>query len=98
PHATTPSLHDALPIYGYAQTALGSYDNREYRGALNLPVGAIAAARLSVYSSKHDPFVKNVGPLSNLLGWESQDDAGGRMHFLLQDRKSTRLNSSHRTI
>src|SRR2546421_5050635 len=69
---------------GYAQTALGSYDNREYRGALNLPVGAIAAARLSVYSSKHAPFVKNVGPLTNLLGWESQDDAGGRMHFLLQ--------------
>src|SRR5882757_7364755 len=44
---------------GYAQTAVGSYGNREYRGALNLPVGALAAARLSVYSAKHDPFVSN---------------------------------------
>jgi len=47
-------------------------------------VGALAAARLSVYSAKHDPFVSNAGPLSNLVGWESQDDVGGRMHFLLQ--------------
>jgi len=70
---------------GYAQFAVGNYDEKEYRGALNLPViNDIAAARISVYSSTHDPFVKNVGRLTTLTGWESQDDIGGRAHFLLQ--------------
>jgi iron complex outermembrane recepter protein len=70
---------------GYAQLAVGNYNEKEYRGALNLPlVNDIAAARFSVYSSTHDPFVKNVGPLRNLTGWESQDDLGARMHLLAQ--------------
>jgi iron complex outermembrane receptor protein len=70
---------------GYAQVAVGNYDEKEYRGALNLPViEDIAVARFSMYSSNHDPFVKNVGRLTNLTGWESQDDLGGRMHFLVK--------------
>jgi iron complex outermembrane recepter protein len=70
---------------GYAQLGVGNYNEKEYRGALNLPlVNDIAAARLSVYSSTHDPFVKNVGPLRTLTGWESQDDLGARMHLLAQ--------------
>jgi iron complex outermembrane receptor protein len=69
---------------GYAEYALGNYDHQEYRGALNLPMGDVTAARLSVYSSKHDPYVKNVGPLRTLTGWESQDDLGARMHLLAQ--------------
>jgi iron complex outermembrane receptor protein len=70
---------------GYAQLSVGNYDEKEYRGALNLPlVNDIAAMRFSVYSSTHDPFVKNVGRLTNLTGWESQDDLGGRMHLLVQ--------------
>jgi iron complex outermembrane receptor protein len=70
---------------GYAQLAVGNYDEKEYRGALNLPlIDDKAAMRFSVYSSTHDPFVKNVGRLTNLTGWESQDDLGGRMHLLVQ--------------
>ena len=70
---------------GYAQVGVGNYNEKEYRGALNLPlVNDMAAARFSVYSSTHDPFVKNVGPLRNLTGWESQDDLGARMHVLVQ--------------
>jgi iron complex outermembrane receptor protein len=70
---------------GYAQLGIGNYDEKEYRGALNLPlVTDIAAARFSIYSSTHDPFVKNVGPLRNLTGWESQDDLGARLHLLAQ--------------
>src|SRR5207302_1965 len=53
------------------------YSHQETRAALNVPIAEIAAARFSVYTSKHDPFVKNVGPLGNLSGWESQDDIGG---------------------
>src|SRR2546421_10461320 len=45
---------------GYAQLAVGNYDEKEYRGALNLPlIDDKAAMRFSVYSSTHDPFVKN---------------------------------------
>jgi iron complex outermembrane receptor protein len=69
---------------GYAGYAVGDYAHQEVRGALNLPLGEIAATRFAVYSSKHDPYVKNAGPLTNLAGWESQDDIGSRAHFLLQ--------------
>jgi iron complex outermembrane recepter protein len=70
---------------GYAQVGYGNYNEKEYRGALNLPViDDIAAARISVYSSNHDPFVKNEGPLRSLTGWESQDDVGGRAHLLVK--------------
>jgi iron complex outermembrane receptor protein len=69
---------------GYAEYAIGNYDQQELRGALNVPVGEIAAARVAVYSAEHDEYVRNTGPLSNLLGWESQDDLGARAHFLVQ--------------
>src|SRR2546430_4220243 len=40
---------------GYAQLAVGNYDEKEYRGALNLPlIDDKAAMRFSVYSSTHD--------------------------------------------
>lgn len=79
---------------GYAEYMVGNYDQQELRGALNVPLGQIAAARIAVYSAEHDPFVKNTGPLNNLLGWESQDDLGVRGHFLLQpsDRLSVLLS------
>ena len=34
-----------------------------------------AAARLAVYAAEHDEYVRNTGPLTSLLGWESQDDS-----------------------
>jgi iron complex outermembrane receptor protein len=69
---------------GYAEYAMGNYDQQELRGAINIPIGEIAATRLSVYSSEHDEYIRNTGPLTNLLGWESQDDLGARVHFLVQ--------------
>lgn len=70
---------------GYAQAGVGNYDEKEYRGALNVPlIDDVAAARFAVYSSTHDPFIKNVGRLRELTGWESQDDIGGRAHLLIQ--------------
>src|SRR5207253_10167070 len=67
---------------GYVEYATGDYSHQETRAALNVPIAEIAAARFSVYTSKHDPFVKNVGPLGNLSGWEAQDDIGGGTHLL----------------
>jgi iron complex outermembrane receptor protein len=69
---------------GYAEYAVGDYDQQELRGALNVPLGKLAAARLAVYSAQHDEYVRNTGPLNNLLGWESQDDFGARAQFLVQ--------------
>ena len=69
---------------GYAEASVGNYDQKEVRGALNIPLGPIAAGRVAVYTATHDEYVKNTGPLTNLLGWESQDDIGARAHFLLE--------------
>lgn len=82
---------------GYAEYAIGNYDQQELRGALNVPLGKIAAARLAVYSSQHDEYVRNTGPLNNLLGWESGDDVGARAHFLIQpsDKLSVLLSGDY---
>jgi iron complex outermembrane receptor protein len=69
---------------GYGEYSVGNYNQKELRGALNIPIGEITAARFSVYSATHDPYVKNTGPLTNVLGWEGQDDIGGRAHFLVK--------------
>jgi iron complex outermembrane recepter protein len=69
---------------GYAEYAVGKYNQQELRGALNVPVGAKAAARFAVYSAKHDEYIRNTGPLTSLRGWESQDDLGARAHFLFE--------------
>lgn len=82
---------------GYGEYAVGNYDLKELRGALNVPLGEITAARFSVYSATHDEYVKNTGPLTNLLGWESQDDLGARAHFLIQpsDQLSVLLSGDY---
>lgn len=82
---------------GYAEYAIGNYDQQELRGALNVPLGKIAAARFAVYSSQHDEYVRNTGPLNNLLGWESGDDVGARTHFLIQpsDKLSVLLSGDY---
>jgi len=82
---------------GYGEFGVGNYNQRELRGALNVPMGEITAARFSVYSAQHDDFVKNTGPLSDLGGWESQDDFGARAHFLVQpsDRFSVLLSGDY---
>jgi len=69
---------------GYAEYAVGNYDQTELRGALNLPLGEKTAARFAIYSAKHDDYVENTGPLTNLTGWEAQDDLGARAHFLFE--------------
>ncbi|HEY7642646.1 MAG TPA: TonB-dependent receptor [Steroidobacteraceae bacterium] len=82
---------------GYAEYAIGNYDQQELRGALNVPLGKIVAARFAVYSSQHDEYVRNTGPLNNLLGWESGDDVGARAHFLIQpsDKLSVLLSGDY---
>jgi iron complex outermembrane receptor protein len=76
-----PKLND---FSGYAEYTVGNYSQKEVRGALNVPLGPIAAGRVAVFTATHDEYVKNTGPLTNLLGWESQDDVAARAHFLLE--------------
>ena len=81
----------------YAEFSVGDYDHQELRGALNIPIGEITAARLAVYAAEHDEYVENTGPLNSLLGWESQDDVGARLHFLVEpnDRFSLLLSGDY---
>lgn len=76
---------------GYAEYSVGDYEQQELRGALNVPIGEIAAVRFAVYSSEHDAYVENTGPLSDLLGWESQDDIGARVHLLMEPTENFSL-------
>jgi iron complex outermembrane receptor protein len=82
---------------GYAEYAMGNFDQQELRGAINIPLGDKVATRMAVYSSEHDEYVRNTGPLTNLLGWESQDDLGARIHVLAEpsDRLSVLLSGDY---
>jgi iron complex outermembrane recepter protein len=84
-------------LEGYAEYSIGDYQQQELRGALNVPLGATAAARFAVYSSEHDAYVENTGPLNDLLGWETGDDVGARAHFLFEpsDRFSVLLSGDY---
>ena len=82
---------------GYAEYSVGNNDLGELRGALNIPLGSTVAARLAVYAAEHDEYIRNTGPLTSLLGWESQDDLGARAHFLFQpsDKLSVLLSGDY---
>jgi iron complex outermembrane recepter protein len=84
-------------LEGYAEYSIGDYEQRELRGALNVPLGTRAAARFALYSAEHDAYVENTGPLNSLLGWETGDDVGGRAHFLVEpsDRFSILLSGDY---
>jgi iron complex outermembrane receptor protein len=84
-------------LEGYAEYSIGDYEQRELRGALNVPLGTQAAARFALYSAEHDAYVENTGPLNSLLGWEPGDDVGGRAHFLVEpsDRFSILLSGDY---
>src|SRR5207248_5547391 len=88
----TLSLHDALPIFAYPTMIV----NLLPRGLVGLMIAALLAALMGAMSSVFNSastmvtldFYKKFRPAAT----ESQ------LVFFGRDRKSTRLNSSHRTI
>ena len=61
----------------------GDYNQRVYRGIVNVPLGSKAAVRFAGYSLEHDSYYNDVGPLS--LGTSEQEDNQGYRLQLLVD-------------
>ena len=63
------------------EVELGDYNQRVYRGIVNVPMGERAASRVAVYSLAHDSYYNDVGP-GNLRTAEQEDNRGYRFQFL----------------
>ncbi len=63
------------------EVELGDYNQRVYRGIVNVPMGERAASRVAVYSLAHDSYYNDVGP-ANLRTAEQEDNRGYRFQFL----------------
>ena len=79
---TLPKLSE---ISGYMTASYGNYDDKQLVGAVNVPIGAVAAVRLS------GNFVNRDGYLSD--GTYDDDRYAGRLQFLLEpnDRFTLRV-------
>jgi len=78
---------------GYAKLGFGSFNETIYEGALNVPLGEMAAARLSLQKRRHDGWIENaVGPDS------IADDtvaARGKLHFTPNEALTVRLQAEY---
>ena len=68
---------------GSIEAEFADYDQQVYRGALNLPLGDIAALRIAGYSMEHDSYYNDVGPL-DLETAEAADNQGYRVQLLIE--------------
>ena len=62
---------------------LGDYNQRVFRGVVNVPLGTTAATRLAVYSLAHDSYYNDVGPAG--VGTAEQEDNRGYRWQLAYD-------------
>src|SRR5207248_9136716 len=98
PGTSTLSLHDALPIFNYlldlaAAGSLGLAAATSRVGRTPL-YPALAIASLAVAAVLLDPLGIVPGRTATTGAWADP----ARLATMRADRKSTRLNSSHRTI
>lgn len=56
-----------------AEATMGTFATRRYQGMVNIPIGDRLALRVAGYSSFHDPYWQNGGPLYDLRAAESDD-------------------------
>lgn len=72
---------------GSVEVEYADYDQRVYRGVINIPLGNSAALRIAGYSLEHDSYYNDVGP-SNLETAEAADNQGYRaqLYFEPSDR------------
>lgn len=67
-------------LEGYGQVQVGNYSDREFEGAVNLPlVSDVLSSRLSLKTAKRDGFTKNVTDGKDL---DDRDYLGGRLSVL----------------
>jgi iron complex outermembrane recepter protein len=56
-----------------AESTFGTFAARRYQGMVNLPLGDKVAVRFAGFSSVHDPYWQNGGPLYDIKAAESED-------------------------
>jgi iron complex outermembrane receptor protein len=56
-----------------AEATFGTFADRRYQGMVNIPIGDTLALRVAGYSTVHDPYWNNGGPLYDLKPAESED-------------------------
>jgi len=67
-------------LEGYGQIQVGNYSDREFEGAVNLPlISDVLTSRISFKSAKRDGFTKNV---TNGKDLDDRDYLGGRLSLL----------------
>lgn len=74
----------------HAEVEFGNYDQRVYRGSLNVPVGDKFAARLAMYKMDHNAYYNDVGP-QQLAQAEQEDNFGARLKFLYEPNAKLRV-------
>lgn len=79
---------------GYAQARYGNYDRFDVEGAVNLPLGPTAAARISVNRTRRDGFVTNVSTGKTLNG-EHTDGIRGTLLFKPTETLSNTLYADY---
>ena len=93
------SIHtrDPEPYHsGYADLLLGNFDQRQLRGAVNLPIGPTLAVRLAGIVNRRDGYVNNV-----FLGVDENDEdhyaLRGKLLYRPDDHLSLLLSAERRS-
>jgi iron complex outermembrane recepter protein len=66
-------------LQAYVEGEIGNYGSRVYRAMLNQPISKDLAVRIAAYSSSHDSYFENGGPIKSLKAGESADDYAVRL-------------------
>jgi iron complex outermembrane recepter protein len=56
-----------------AEATFGTFSDRRYQGMVNIPIGDVFALRVAGFSTVHDPYWDNGGPIYDLKPAESED-------------------------
>jgi iron complex outermembrane receptor protein len=57
-------------LYGEAEVGFGNYDSDDFKGVLNVPLSDTFAVKLAGVYRQQDGWVKNLGPGTDLMGYE----------------------------
>ena len=73
-----------------AETELGNYGQKVFRGVVNAPLSDTVAARLALYKMDHDSYFTDVSE-KNLGVSEREDNLGVRLSFLYEPNEDLRV-------
>lgn len=92
-NSVSPTLERVL---GFVEGELGSYNKRELKGAVNLPIGETLAIRFAGQKRERDSYFDDIGPFNNEP--DSRDEIGGRVGILWRPGKFQALIKAEHNI